>query len=139
MKNTEIPMKESRLLQHLIQSSDDVDAFREAVLKCVCDYHGISDSDKYINSEAKLRYVYQPWQRVDDLVVQLYSRKEYDPSKDYKNTRHEITLREPIMREPITVVYALDYEVITPVNIVEGYLLKNYSISEGTYLGVKKS
>lgn len=133
MKNTEITTKESRLLQHLIQSGDDIDTFREAVLKCVCDYHGIRDSDKYINSEAKLRYVYQPWQRVDDLVVQLYSRKEYDPSKDYKNIQHEITLREPI-----TVVYALDYEVITPVSIVESYMLKNYSISEGIYLGVKE-
>ena len=120
-------------MQLLIQYGYDVDTFRNAVLKCVCDYHGIRDSDKYINSEAKLRYVYKPWQKVDELVVQLYSRKEYDPSKDYKNTQHEITLREPR-----TVLYALDYEVITPVSIVEGYMLKNYSIFEGTYLGIKK-
>lgn len=135
MNKTKTPIKESKFLQYLVQTGDDIDTVRKAVLQCVCEYHGIQDPDIYINSEAVLRYVYQPWEREDDLVVDLYSRKEHDPVEDYKDDPHGI---EAVLRQPRTVVYSLAYTVVTPVSVVEAYLTEHYTIFDGTYLGVRK-
>ena len=135
MAKTETPIKECKLLQYLIQTGDDTDAFRMAVLRCVCEYHNIQEPDKYLNNEAVLRYVYQPWEREDDLVVELYSRKEHDPVEDYKATTHGV---DAVLRQPRTIVYVHAYSLITPVSVIENYIRKNYTIFEDTYFGLRK-
>lgn len=135
MDKTETPIKECKLLQYLIQTGDDTDAFRLAVLQCVCEYHNILEPEKYLNNEAVLRYVYQPWEREDDLVVELYSRKEHDPVEDYKATTHGV---DAVLRQPRTIVYVHAYSLITPVSVIENYIRKNYTIFDGTYFGLRK-
>lgn len=135
MDKTETPIKECKLLQYLIQTGDDTDAFRLAVLQCVCEYHNILEPEKYLNNEAVLRYVYQPWEREDDLVVELYSRKEHDPVEDYKATTHGV---DAVLRQPRTIVYVHAYSLITPVSVIENYIRKNYTIFDGTYFGLHK-
>jgi len=131
----ETPIKECKLLQYLIQTGDDTDTFRMAVLQCVFEYHRIQEPEKYLNSEAVLRYVYQPWERVDDLVVELYSRKEHDPVEDYEATPHGV---DAVLRQPRTIVYVHAYSLITPVSVIEKYIQKNYKIFEDTYFGLRK-
>ena len=135
MNNTKTPIKESRLLQYLVQDCDNVAASRNAVLECVCKHNNIPNYKQYINDEARLNYIYRTWQREDDLFVELYSRKEYDPEKDDKIAPNEnkVTLRQPRM-----VVYTLDYSVITPVSVVDSYIRKKYAIFEEIYFSVKK-
>ena len=135
MDKTKTPIKECKLLQYLIQTGNDTDAFRMAVLRCVCEYHNIQEPDKYLNNEAVLRYVYQPWEREDDLVVELYSRKEHDPVEDYEATTHGV---DAVLRQPRTIVYMHAYSLITPVSVIENYIRKNYTIFEDTYFGLRK-
>lgn len=139
MDKTKTPIKECKLLQYLIQTGDDTDAFRMAVLQCVCEYYGIQEPEKYINNEAVLRYVYQPWEREDELVVELYSRKEYDPVEDYEATKHGVnTVLSAVLRQPRTIVYVHAYSLITPVSVIENYIHKNYTILNGTYFVLRK-
>ena len=135
MDKTETPIKECKLLQYLIQTGDDTDAFRMAVLQCVCEYHNILEPEKYLNNEAVLRYVYQPWEREDDLVVELYSRKEHDPVEYYEATTHGV---DAVLRQPRTIVYVHAYSLITPVSVIENYIRKNYTLFDGTYFGLRK-
>lgn len=132
-KNT---IKESGLLQYLVQSGDAVDTFRNAVLECVCKHLKIPDYEQYINNEARIKYIYQPWERYDELSVELYSRKEYDPEKEYNNITQENEVYH--QRQPRMVAYALAFRAIMPVSYIERYLRENYLIFEETCFSVKK-
>ncbi len=132
-KNT---IKESGLLQYLVQSGDAVDTFRNAVLECVCKRLKIQDYEQYINDEARIKYIYQPWEREDDLSVELYSRKEYDPEKEYKNILQENEVSH--LRQPRMVAYSLAFRAIMPVSDIESYIRENYLIFEGACFSVKK-
>ena len=132
-KNT---IKESCLLQYLVQSGDAVDTFRNAVLECVCKLLKIQDYEQYINDEARIKYIYQPWEREDDLSVELYSRKEYDPEKEYKNILQENEVCH--QRQPRMVAYSLAFRAIMPVSEIESYIRENYLIFEETCFSVKK-
>lgn len=135
MNNTETPLKECKLLQYLIQTGDDTDTFRMAVLQCVCEYHNILEPEKYLNNEAVLRYVYQLWEREDELVVELYSRKEYDPVETYEATPHGV---DAIPRQPRTIAYTQAYTLVTPVSVIDKYIRGHFAIFDGTYFGLRK-
>ena len=132
-KNT---IKEGRLLQDLVQSGDAVDTFRNAVLTCVCKLLKIPNYEQYINNEALIKYIYQPWEREDELYVELYSRNEYDPEKEYKNITQENEVC--LQRQPRMVVYSSPIKAIMPVSDIESYIRENYLIFEESYLSVKK-
>lgn len=132
-KNT---IKESCLLQYLVQSGDAVDTFRNAVLECVCKLLKIPDYEQYINNEALIKYIYQPWEREDELYVELYSRKEYDPEKEYKNITQENEVC--LQRQTRMVVYSSPIKAIMPVSDIESYIRENYLIFEESYFSVKK-
>ena len=132
-KNT---IKESRLLQDLVQSGDAVDTFRNAVLTCVCKLLKIPNYEQYINNEARIEYIHQPWEREDDLYVELYSRNEYDPEKEYKNITQENEVC--LQRQPRMVVYSSPIKAIMPVSDIESYIRENYLIFEESYFSVKK-
>ena len=132
-KNT---IKESCLLQDLVQSGDAVDTFRNAVLTCVCKLLKIPNYEQYINNEARIEYIYQPWEREDELYVELYSRNEYDPEKEYKNITQENEVC--IQRQPRMVVYSSPIKAIMPVSDIESYIRENYLIFEESYFSVKK-
>ena len=132
-KNT---IKESCLLQDLVQSGDAVDTFRNAVLTCVCKLLKIPNYEQYINNEARIKYIYQPWERDDELYVELYSRNEYDPEKEYKNITQENEVC--IQRQPRMVVYSSPIKAIMPVSDIESYIRENYLIFEESYFSVKK-
>ena len=132
-KNT---IKESCLLQDLVQSGDAVDTFRNAVLTCVCKLLKIPNYEQYINNEARIEYIYQPWERDDELYVELYSRNEYDPEKEYKNITQENEVC--IQRQPRMVVYSSPIKAIMPVSDIESYIRENYLIFEESYFSVKK-
>lgn len=131
MATTETPVKESKLLQYLVQTGKDTDAFRMAVLQCVCECHNIPDPEKYLNNEAVIRYVYQPWEGEDWVETELYSRNEHnpDPLEDYADMHGAVA----IQRLPRTIVYSKAYELITPVSTIEDYIHKHYSVLEDTY------
>lgn len=131
-KNT---IKESFLLQSLVQDGDAVDTFRNAVLECVCKLLKIPDYEQYINNEARIKYIYQPLEREDELFVELYSRKEYDPEKEYKNITQE---NEVCHRQPRMVAYASSIKTIMPVSDIESYINENYLIFTKTCFSVKK-
>lgn len=132
-KNT---IKESCLLQDLVQSGDAVDTFRNAVLTCVCKLLKIPNYEQYINNEARIKYIYQPWEREDELYVELYSRKEYDPEKEYKNITQENEVC--IQRQTRMVAYSNPIKAIMPVSDIESYIRENYLIFEESYFSVKK-
>lgn len=132
-KNT---IKESYLLQDLVQSGDAVDTFRNAVLTCVCKLLKIPNYEQYINNEARIEYIYQPWEREDELYVELYSRNEYDPEKEYKNITQENEVC--LQRQPRMVVYSSPIKAIMPVSDIESYIRENYLIFEESYFSVKK-
>ena len=132
-KNT---IKESCLLQDLVQSGDAVDTFRNAVLTCVCKLLKIPNYEQYINNEARIKYIYQRWERDDELYVELYSRKEYDPEKEYKNITQENEVC--LQRQPRMVVYSSPIKAIMPVSDIESYIRENYLIFEESYFSVKK-
>ena len=132
-KNT---IKESCLLQDLVQSGDAVDTFRNAVLTCVCKLLKIPNYEQYINNEARIEYIYQPWEREDELYVELYSRNEYDPEKEYKNITQENEVC--LQRQPRMVVYSSPIKAIMPVSDIESYIRENYLIFEESYFSVKK-
>ena len=132
-KNT---IKESCLLQDLVQSGDAVDTFRNAVLTCVCKLLKIPNYEQYINNEALIKYIYQPWEREDELYVELYSRKEYDPEKEYKNITQENEVW--FQRQTRMVVYSSPIKAIMPVSDIESYIRENYLIFEESYFSVKK-
>ena len=132
-KNT---IKESCLLQDLVQSGDAVDTFRNAVLTCVCKLLKIPNYEQYINNEALIKYIYQPWEREDELYVELYSRKEYDPEKEYKNITQENEVC--IQRQTRMVAYSNPIKAIMPVSDIESYIRENYLIFEESYFSVKK-
>ena len=132
-KNT---IKEGRLLQDLVQSGDAVDTFRNAVLTCVCKLLKIPNYEQYINNEARIEYIYQPWERDDELYVELYSRKEYDPEKEYKNITQENEVC--LQRQTRMVVYSSPIKAIMPVSDIESYIRENYLIFEESYFSVKK-
>lgn len=132
-KNT---IKESCLLQNLVQSGDAVDTFRNAVLTCVCKLLKIPNYEQYINNEARIKYIYQPWERDDELYVELYSRKEYDPEKEYKNITQENEVC--IQRQTRMVAYSNPIKAIMPVSDIESYIRENYLIFEESYFSVKK-
>ena len=132
-KNT---IKESCLLQDLVQSGDAVDTFRNAVLTCVCKLLKIPNYEQYINNEARIEYIYQPWERDDELYVELYSRKEYDPEKEYKNITQENEVC--VQRQTRMVVYSSPIKAIMPVSDIESYIRENYLIFEESYFSVKK-
>ena len=132
-KNT---IKESCLLQYLVHSGDAVDTFRNAVLECVCKHLKIPDYKQYINNEARIKYIYQKWEREDELSVELYSRKEYDPEKEYNNITQENEVYS--QRQPRMVAYALAFRAIMPVSDIESYLRENYLIFEETCFSVRK-
>lgn len=135
MNNTETPIKECKLLQYLIQTGDETDTFRMAVLQCVCEYHYILEPEKYLNNEAVLRYVYQPWEREDELVVELYSRKEYDPVETYEATPHGVN---SILRQSRTIAYTQAYTLVTPVSVIDKYIRGHFTILDGTYFWIRK-
>ncbi len=130
MTTTETPVKESKLLQYLVQTGHDTDAFRMAVLQCVCECHNILDPEKYLNNEAVIRYVYQPWEGVDWVETELYSRHEHEPVEDYVASMHGEVVTP---RLPRTIVYDRAYELITPVSVIEDYIHKHYSVLSDTY------
>ena len=132
-KNT---IKESCLLQDLVQSGDAVDTFRNAVLTCVCKLLKIPNYEQYINNEALIKYIYQPWEREDELYVELYSRNEYDPEKEYKNITQENEVC--IQRQTRMVAYSNPIKAIMPVSDIESYIRENYLIFEESYFSVKK-
>ena len=132
-KNT---IKESCLLQDLVQSGDAVDTFRNAVLTCVCKLLKIPNYEQYINNEARIEYIYQPLEREDELYVELYSRKEYDPEKEYKNITQENEVW--FQRQTRMVVYSSPIKAIMPVSDIESYIRENYLIFEESYFSVKK-
>ena len=132
-KNT---IKESCLLQDLVQSGDAVDTFRNAVLTCVCKLLKIPNYEQYINNEARIEYIYQPLEREDELYVELYSRKEYDPEKEYKNITQENEVC--IQRQTRMVVYSSPIKAIMPVSDIESYIRENYLIFEESYFSFKK-
>lgn len=132
-KNT---IKESCLLQDLVQSGDAVDTFRNAVLTCVCKLLKIPNYEQYINNEVRIEYIYQPWERDDELYVELYSRKEYDPEKEYKNITQENEVC--LQRQTRMVAYSSPIKAIMPVSDIESYIRENYLIFEESYFSVKK-
>ena len=132
-KNT---IKESRLLQNLVQSGDAVDHSRKAVLECVCKLLKIPDYEQYINNEAQIKYIYQPWEREDEFCVELYARKEYDPEKEYKNVTQENEVCH--LRQPRMVAYSSSIQAIIPVSNIESYIHENYLIFKETCFSVKK-
>lgn len=135
MNNTETPIKECELLQYLIQTGDDTDTFRMVVLQCVCEYHNILEPEKYLNNEAVLRYVYQPWEREDALVVALYYRNEYDPVETYEATLHGVSA---ILRQPRTIAYTQAYTLVTPVSVIDKYIREYFAIFDRTYFGLRE-
>lgn len=132
-KNT---IKESYLLQNLVQSGDAVDTFRNTVLTCVCKLLKIPNYEQYINNEARIKYIYQPWEREDELYVELYSRKEYDPEKEYKNITQENEVC--IQRQTRMVAYSSSIKAIMPVSDIESYIRENYLIFEESYFSIMK-
>lgn len=114
------------MLQSLVHTGDDIDNLRNAVLECVCKHHKIQDYEQYINDGARLKYVYNTWEREDDLVVELYTCKEYEREEIGVNIR------------PKCVMYSHTYTLITPVTVVEKYLQVNYTLFDGIYFGVRK-
>jgi len=131
MATTETPVKESKLIQYLVQTGNDTDAFRMAVLQCVCECHNIPDPEKYLNNEAVIRYAYQSWEREDWVETELYSRTEHNPNplEDYADMLGAVATP----RLPRTIVYSKAYELITPISVIEDYIHKHYSVLEGTY------
>ena len=129
-------IKESWLLLDLVHSGDAVDTFRNAVLTCVCKLLKIPNYEQYINNEARIEYIYQPWEREDELYVELYSRKEYDPEKEYKNITQENEVC--LQRQTRMVVYSSPIKAIMPVSDIESYIRENYLIFEESYFSVKK-
>ena len=132
MAKTKTPVKESKLIQYLVQTGRDTDAFRMAVLQCVCECHNIPDPEKYLNNEAVIRYSHQPWEREDWVETELYSRHEHEPyaSEEYLADKHGAVA---ISRFPRTIVYGLAYELITPVSVIEDYIYKHYMVLDDTY------
>lgn len=132
-KNT---IKESCMLQYLVQSGNAVDTFRNAVLECVCKHLKIPNYEQYINNEARIKYIYQPLEREDELFVELYSRNEYDPEKEYMNITQENEVCH--QRQPRMVAYSNSIKAIMPVSDIESYICENYLIFEETCFSVKK-
>lgn len=129
-------IKESCLLQYLVQSGNAVDTFRSAVLECVCKLLKIPNYEQYINNEARIKYIYQPWERENKLFVELYSRKEYEPEKEYVNITQENEVCH--QRQTRMVAYSSSIKAIMPVSDIESYIRENYLIFEETCFSVKK-
>ena len=128
-------IKESPLLQDLMFSGDDLDVIRNVVLEAICKYHNLVDTDRLINNQAEMRYVYHAWERTDELETKLYYCTMQDASEEYIGTIHGV---EATLRQPQTIIYTHAYTVITPVDVIERYIRKNYSIDTSTHFELHK-
>lgn len=128
-------IKESPLLKDLLFSGDDLDVIRNVVLKAICKYHNLVDTDRLINNQAELRYVCHPWERTDELETKLYYCTMQDASVDYIGTPHGV---EETLRRPQTIIYTHAYTVITPVDFIERYIQKDYRIDTSTHFKLYK-
>jgi len=128
-------IKESPLLQDLMFSGDDLDVIRNVVLEAICKYHNLVDTDRLINNQAEMRYVYHAWERTDELETKLYYCTMQDASEDYIDTTHGV---EATLRRPQTIIYTHAYTVITPVDVIERYIQKDYRIDTSTHFKLYK-
>lgn len=133
-KNSE-KIKESPLLQDLIFSGDDLDVIRRVALEAICKYHNLVETNRLINNQAEMRYVYHAWERTDELETKLYYCTIQDASEDYIGTTHGV---EATLRQPQTIIYTHAYTVITPVDFIERYIRKNYRIDTSTHFKLYK-
>jgi hypothetical protein len=122
------PNKKSVLLQDLVDVGRSTDDLRNIVLACVCEYHDILDYEKYLNSEAVIRYVYGRWDKEDECYVELYARKEYE--EDRNPNKCLIT--------PKCVMYSLAYTLITPAHVIQERILAKYDAYPKQYYAVHK-
>lgn len=122
------PNKKSILLQDLVWVSRDAADLRNIVLSCVCEYHNILDYEKYLNSEAVIRYVYGRWDKEDECYVELYTRKEYE--EDRNPNKCLIT--------PKHVIYALAHTLVTPAHAIQERILGKYGVYIKQYYAVHK-
>lgn len=128
-------IKESPLLQDLMFSGNDLDVIRNVVLEAICKYHNLVDTNRLINNQAEMRYVYHAWERTDELETKLYYCTIQDASEDYIGTNHGV---EATLRQPQTIIYTHAYTVITPVDVIERYIRKNYNIDTSTHFELHK-
>lgn len=133
-------IKDSKLLQYFVDTGNDIDKFRDAVLRAVCEHHLIRNYESCINSEAVIQYLCKPSEQEDVLVVKLYAREEHasESSDNLWNCSRRasaIAVDDSLstLRQPGYVVYTEAYVLVTPVSIIEKYIDKHYTITNNVY------
>lgn len=120
------PNKKSILLQDLAWLGRDAAELRNIVLRCVCEYHGILDYEKYLNSEAVIRYVYGRWDAEDECYVELYARKEYEEDRNLNTC----------LNTPKCVMYSLAHSLTTPAHVIQKCILETHVAYPKQYFAV---